>query len=80
MISELLTCIHVLFFRKDLLILKIRLTGIKYYIRCEIKHFLQYSGRKVKDKTHTAGDTLEIPDMGYRSCKLDMTHSVTAHT
>ena len=59
---------------------QIGLAGIQNDIVCEIQHFLQCSRRKVKDKSHTGRNTLEVPDMGYRSCQLDMSHTFTTNS
>ena len=53
--------------------------GIDNDVFCEIKHFIKIAGRNIKHKTHSGGDTLEIPDMGYGAGKLDVPHSFTAH-
>ena len=45
----------------------------------KVQHLLQGTGRKIQDQTHTAGDSLEIPDVGYRSRQCNMTHALTAY-
>ena len=39
----------------------------------------KYSGRQIKDQSHTAGNSLEIPNMGNRSCQLDMSHTLSTN-
>ena len=46
---------------------------------CKIKYLFKKSGRYVKQKAHSGGSCLEIPDVGNGSCKLDVTHTFAAH-
>ncbi len=62
---------------QNILLLQRRASAVKYYIARKIQNFLQILGRHVKQKAHTAGNALEIPDVRYRCRELDVTHALT---
>ena len=68
------------FLCKYLLVLKSGISRIQYDIVSKVKNFLQSSRRNVKDQSHTGRNSFEIPDVGYRSCQLNVSHTLTAHT
>ena len=39
------------------------ITGIYYYIGCEVKHLFECAKRYIEQQTHTRGDRSEIPDV-----------------
>ena len=45
----------------------------------KIQYFFQAAGRNVKNQTHTARNTFEVPNVGNRCCQFDMTHTVTTN-
>src|SRR5699024_2236709 len=63
---------------EDLLILQVCLSFVQHDIRSKIQHSLQSPRRDIEDQSHTAGNSLEIPYMRYRSRKSDMSHTLTA--
>ena len=69
----------ILLFREKLTFRKRSFAGIGNYILCEIEYLFQNLGRKVKQESHSGGDSSEIPDMRNRSCKLNISHTFTAN-
>ena len=69
----------ILFFVENLHFLKRSIAGIGYDIKREIKHFFKIAGAYVKHKAEAAGNSLEIPNVGNGSCKLNMTHTLAAN-
>ncbi len=49
------------------------------YVRSEVKHPLQRSGRHIEKQRHRTRNALQIPDMRYRRGQLDVTHSLSPH-
>ena len=45
----------------------------------KVKHFLQCSRRNIKDQTHTGRNSFKVPDMRHRSCKLDVSHTLSTN-
>ena len=68
----------IFFFIKNLHLFKWGVTGIGNNVKCKIKHLFKVSRADIKYKTEAARNTLKIPNMRNRSCKLDMTHALTA--
>ena len=58
------SCLLVLCLRQNLLLLQTdTVLSLQYDIRCKVKDLFQVLWRHIKDQTHTAWNTLEIPDM-----------------
>lgn len=55
------------------------LAGVGYDVACEVQNLLKKPRGDIEHKADSGGDTLEVPDMGNRSCKLDVTHSFTSY-
>ena len=64
---------------KELLIFKGSGAGIRNHIGYKIQYLFKAPGAHIEQHLHAAGDTLEIPDMGNGSGKLDMTHALAAN-
>ena len=77
-VTVFLDLVTVLLLRQNLLHLQSGLSRIQHDIGSEVQNLLQSSRRNVQNQTHAARNSLEIPDVGNRSCKLDMTHALTA--
>ena len=69
--------VAVLTLGEDLAALKRSEAGVDNYIVCKVQDLLEHSRGKVEHKTHAAGYALEVPDMGDRGGKVDMTHTLT---
>ncbi len=52
---------------------------IQYNVACKIENLLQRSGRQIQNQTHTAGDSLKIPDVGNRRSQFNITHTLPAN-
>ena len=74
-----LTCFLVLTLGEYLFVHKSGISRIQNDIVCKVKHFLQCSRRNVKDQTHTGRNSFEVPDMRHRSCKLDVSHTLSTN-
>ena len=59
--------------------LQIGVTRIKNNIICKIQDSLQCSRRQIQDQTHTGRDSLEVPDMRYRCCQFNMSHTLSTN-
>ena len=46
---------------------------------CKVQHLFQHAGSNVQHQAHTAGDALEIPDVGDRRGQLNVAHALTAN-
>ena len=58
---------------------RIRVAGIENDEIHEIQDFFQRLGADVQQHAHTAGNTLEVPDMADRGGQFDMAHPLAAH-
>ena len=52
---------------------------VKHYEACKVKYLFKRSRRHIKQKSHFARCSSEIPDMRYRSRKLYVSHTFTAN-
>ncbi len=50
---------------------------IQYDIDSKVQHSSPMFSERYQDQTHTARNSLEIPDMRHRSCQLDVSHTLT---
>ena len=66
-------------FSEYLLLHQWRLTSISYDVSGEIQNLLQITWRYIENQTHTAWNTLEIPNVRNRGSKFNVTHSLTSH-
>ena len=67
-------------FRQQLLVLQILvITWIKNDVAVEVNNLLYIAERHIQENGHIARDPLEVPNMGYRSGKLDEAHPMTAN-
>ena len=80
LVSVSLPGVLVFLFGQYLLVVQTGLTGIQHDIGREIKHFFQHPGREIQDQSHSAGNSLEVPDMRYRRCQFNMAHALSADT
>ena len=65
-------------FGEDLAFLQRGETGIDDDIICKIQNLFQHTRCQVQHQTHSARDTLKVPDMADRGCKFNVPHSFTA--
>ena len=79
-IAVLLAGILIFLLRQDLLVLQFGIACIQNDIICKVQNFLQSSRRQIQNQSHAGRNPFEVPDMRYRSCQLDMSHTLTAHT
>ena len=68
-----------LLFQQLVLAQLLGLAGIDNDILCEIEHLFQSFGRDIQHLTDAGGCALEIPDVGNRGGKLDVTHTLTSY-
>ena len=74
-----LTCFLVLTLGEYLFVHKSGICRIQNDIVSKVKHFLQCSRRNIKDQTHTGRNSFKVPDMRHRSCKLDVSHTLSTN-
>ena len=53
--------------------------GIQHHVLSEVQHLLQLLGGDIQHQSHTGGDGLEVPDVGYGGGQLDVTHALAAN-
>ena len=53
--------------------------GIGDDIGCEVQDLLQVAGAEIQHEAYAGRNSLEVPDVGHRSCKLDVAHALAAH-
>ena len=78
-LAELFAVLVVLGVGQDILLLNGRNTALQHDIAREIQHLLKILRRHVENQAHTAGNALEVPDVGNRRSELDVAHSLTAN-
>ena len=79
-------CITKIFFgflifslRENLFYLNFFRIGLQYDISSKVQNLLQYLWRDVKDQSHTARNSLKIPDMGNRRCQFNVSHTLSTY-
>ena len=79
-VLELLAHVAVLALGQNLLLNQTgALARIGYDVCCKVQHLLQKTRGHVQNQTHAGRNALKVPNVRYRSCQLDMTHTLTAY-
>ena len=71
--------IAVLGLGEDLLLHERRVARINDNIVGEVQDLLQNARADVEDQTHAGRNALEVPDVRYRRCQLDVAHALAAN-
>ena len=74
----LFTHVAVLSLGQDLLLHQRRVARIDYDIVCKVQDLLQYTRADIQDQAHAGRDALEVPDVRYRRCQLNVAHALAA--
>ena len=78
-ITVFLECINILLFAQKLTGFKLGHTGIGYDIAFKIQYAFNIAQLHIQNQADAGRQRLQIPDMGNRRGKFDMTHSLTAN-
>ncbi|CDB20738.1 predicted protein [Blautia sp. CAG:52] len=78
-VSKLFSCFLVFSLCQHLFQLQIGITRIEDNIIRKIQNSLQCSRRQIQDQTHTGRNSLEVPDMRYRRCQFNMSHTLSTN-
>src|SRR5699024_10704364 len=57
------SCFLVLLLGEHLFVHQVCLSYVQHNVGGKVEHFLQRSGGQIQDQSHTAGNSLEVPDM-----------------
>ena len=71
--------IPILFLREELVLLQRSKAGVDNDVVCKVQNLFQHSRSEIQDQAHTAGNSLEVPDVRYGSRQDDMSHALTTH-
>ena len=71
--------LNVVFLAEKLALGKLGVAGVDNYILGEVENFLQPFLADFYHLTYSRGSTLEVPDVRYGCCKLDMAHSLASY-
>src|SRR5579884_173901 len=77
--SELVAIFAILLLREHFAFLQRRAARIDYDVRREINNFFELARRHVEQNADAAGHALEVPNMAYGRCELDMAHALAAN-
>ena len=78
-ITKIFSCFLVFLLGKNLFYLNFRCLRFQYNIGSKIQYFFQYFWRNIQNQAHAARNSLEVPNMGYRSSQLNVTHAFTTN-